>query len=663
MVTRPDAQVTPAASTPAAPSRGVTLRSVLLAFALLVVFAPAGFYGELMYKSVYVFASGAPAVAPLFTLFLLTALNPHLRRFGIRPLARGELLSVYAIVIIGGPLISHGILPWLIPYQIAQRYTARVSPEWEAVYFQYIPAWFGPTDFTTAEGYYFGHAAVPWAQWWTPLAAWLSFFLALFLCPLSLVVLLRRQWITHERLSFPIAQVPLELVKERGDARSEARLPADWAFWVGLLIPFTIGVINKLARLFPAIPGIPLSGLILMQAQQTGPQAGLGAISLELSPWIVAIAYIIPKDLSFSCWFFWFLRVAMVVAAISFGATPESPEGWYGSGFPAPHHQGGGAVLALAGWTLWSARRHLGRALRLAFSRWAEGDEPGEGATYRWAILGFLITFAYMVAFCVLAGTRPVIATAMVGLIVTYYVMWARLRAETGLSFIAFPFRVDEILTAPFGNRFLRVPEIAMLYDLRWAYFPGFGDSFEVSTGNALDAFKIADSARLRLPPLLAAMGAGFLLSMAVVTYTVLTGMYHYGFQNSAFINSGWLGPQLSFIGGRIYETVTNPTSIDLNGIVAMVAGGAIAILLGVMRLRFWWWPLHPVGFLASSCWGMHTTWMPFFVGWLLKVIVTRYGGLRLYRRTLPIAIGLIVGDFVSQGVWVVVGLLTQGRV
>jgi Domain of unknown function (DUF6784) len=184
-----------------------------------------------------------------------------------------------------------------------------------------------------------------------------------------------------------------------------------------------------------------------------------------------------------------------------------------------------------------------------------------------------------------------------------------------------------------------------------------------VSTGNALDAFKIADSARLRLPPLLAVMGVGFLLSMAVVTYTVLTGMYHYGFQNSAFINSGWLGPQLSFVGGRIYEMVTNPTDLDLNGIVAMAAGGVIAILLGVMRLRFWWWPLHPVGFLASSCWGMHTAWMPFFVGWLFKVAVTRYGGLRLYRRTLPIAIGLIVGDFVSQGVWVVVGLLTQGRV
>ena len=38
----------------------VRLRAVLLAFAILVVAAPIGFYGELMYKSVYAFASGAP---------------------------------------------------------------------------------------------------------------------------------------------------------------------------------------------------------------------------------------------------------------------------------------------------------------------------------------------------------------------------------------------------------------------------------------------------------------------------------------------------------------------------------------------------------------------------------------------------------------------------
>jgi hypothetical protein len=54
---------------------------------------------------------------------------------------------------------------------------------------------------------------------------------------------------------------------------------------------------------------------------------------------------------------------------------------------------------------------------------------------------------------------------------------------------------------------------------------------------------------------------------------------------------------------------------------------------------------------------------MPFFVGWALKSLVIRYGGLRLYRVTVPLAIGLIVGDMMNVGVWTAVALVTRGEV
>jgi hypothetical protein len=644
-------------------SRGLSWRAVLLAFAILIVIAPMGFYGELMYKAVYDFGGGAPAVAPLAFLFLLTALNPRVRRLGWRPFSRRELLAVYVIVLIGAPLISHGCLPWLIPYNVAQRYSALAVPVRETPYLRYLPNWFGPTDRAAIENYYVGGAAVPWALWWTPLAAWLSFFLALVLCPMCLIVLLRRQWISHERLAFPIAQVPLEMVQEPEGRAPGARFRKDSVFWIGVLIPFAIGFVNKLSTMVPAIPSVPISGVVLKEAEQTGVMAGLGRVELVLLPWLVAIAYLIPKDLSFSCWFFWFVQVAMVMVAISFGATAGSPEGWYTSDFPAVHHQGGGVVLTLTGWAFWAGRHHLRHCLRLAFGRPAAQRPTAEAWVYRSAIIGFVVTFTYMVVFCVAAGTRAVIALPMVGLIVTYYLMWARLRAETGLSLIAFPFRVDELLVAPLGNKILRDPEVVMLFNLRWSYFPGFSDSAEATTGNAIDGFKVADSARIGFEKLLPAMLVGFVLSMAVVTYVVLTGMYHYGFQQSGFISTGWLGPQLSFVRTRILDMLVERTEFDPNAIAAILAGGVIAVALSMLRLAFWWWPLHPIGYLAATCWGMHTAWIPFFVGWLSKVLVVRFGGLKLYRRTLPIAVGLIVGDMVSQGFWVIVSLLTRGAV
>lgn len=36
---------------------------------------------------------------------------------------------------------------------------------------------------------------------------------------------------------------------------------------------------------------------------------------------------------------------------------------------------------------------------------------------------------------------------------------------------------------------------------------------------------------------------------------------------------------------------------------------------------------------------------------------------LRLYRQTVPLAIGLIVGNLLNGAVWSVVALLTKGRV
>ncbi len=634
---------------------------MLIAFGLLVVLAPAAFYGELVYMSTYQFASGIPAMAPLVVLLLLTAVNPLAGRLGLRELTRRELLTIYSIVLVGSPLVTHGILAWMLPHTLIEYYLARAQPEWVTGVLPYLPPWSSPTQMEAVEGYFVGHAAVPWSQWWTPLAAWGTFMLALFVCTLSLVVLFRVQWISHERLSFPIAQVPLQMVREEGDgARRRGRLPGNWMFRIGFLVSFCGAFLSRLRGIFPAIPAIPLGETLLIPWQKVGPLAGLGDIWLVLYPWMIAIAYLIPKELSFSCWFFWIVRVAMTVLAIAAGATPRKPEEWYGSGFPAPYFQGGGAVLALGLWVLWIGRRHLKRALRMAFTFRGPGAEENAPLAYRWVLLGFLVSFGYMVWFSWASGCRPIVGVAIVTLIVAYYMMWTRLRAETGLGFVPFPMTVDSMLMGPLGNAAFRPREIATLINLNWAYFPGFGESFEVCTGNAMDSFKIADSARIPSRPLLAALAAGFVVALVVGIYTVMTGMYHYGFLNlrASLSGGGWLGEQLRSSGGQIFDALANPQKPDIPGILWMAAGGAIAIGLGLMRLRFWWWPFHPIGYLASNTWGMQQFYMPFFIGWLLKVLAIRYGGLRLYRATVPMAIGLIVGDMANEGLWVAVALI-----
>jgi len=643
---------------------GVTPRAVLLAFALLIVIAICAFYVEIAWRRVYEFGSGVPAMAPIVALFLLTALTgiPAFRRAGF---TRRELLSVFCITLVGAPLVSHGVLFWMIPKTIAYYYQARVNIVWETAFLQHVPTWFSPTSPAAVEGFFEGKSTVPWHEWWLPLGAWLSFMFALFACTFCLLVILQRQWITHERLSFPIAQIPLEMVsRAANNGERAARLPMAWVFWIGLGLSFLLNFLSTLNNKIPSLPAIPLGPTAIVQWQKVGPLAGLGEIDLVLWPWMIAVAYLIPKELSFSAWFFWLVRLALTVAAIAAGATPRRPEEWYETAFPAPYMQGGGAAFALAVWVLWIARQHIARAFRIAFGRERSRADAQEPLSYRLALIGFVITFAWMVAFFMLAGCRLVFGLVIISLIVGYYLMWARLRAETGLGFLPWPLEIQDAIVVPFGAGVFRPRELITLISTRWAFFPGFGESFEVVTGNSLETFKIADSAQISARRLAYATIAGFLIAMLFGAYLVLTRTYRLGYfglgVGSAYSWTSW---QTRNDGNRIFEYLTNPGQTDYNGLAAMAGGAVFAILLGIMRLRFWWWPFHPVGYIAANCWGMQWNYMPFFLGWAFKSVVIRYGGLRLYRATVPLAIGLIVGDLLNSGVWSVVALATRGRV
>lgn len=55
---------------------------------------------------------------------------------------------------------------------------------------------------------------------------------------------------------------------------------------------------------------------------------------------------------------------------------------------------------------------------------------------------------------------------------------------------------------------------------------------------------------------------------------------------------------------------------------------GALAtIAMTAARSRFVWFPLHPLGYLLAHTAPTQRAWFSFFLGWLCKVLVTRFGG------------------------------------
>ena len=52
---------------------------------------------------------------------------------------------------------------------------------------------------------------------------------------------------------------------------------------------------------------------------------------------------------------------------------------------------------------------------------------------------------------------------------------------------------------------------------------------------------------------------------------------------------------------------------------------------------------------------GLIWIWCPFLIAWLLKSTIVRYGGQRLYRRLIPLFLGLVLGNYVIGCVWAIV--------
>ena len=81
--------------------------------------------------------------------------------------------------------------------------------------------------------------------------------------------------------------------------------------------------------------------------------------------------------------------------------------------------------------------------------------------------------------------------------------------------------------------------------------------------------------------------------------------------------------------------------------------------LLMAAKQRFVWWPIHPMSLPVSSMWMTDTIVLSVFISWMIKGVILKFGGPALYRKGKPLFIGLVVGQFVAMGFWVVVDYLT----
>jgi hypothetical protein len=167
------------------------------------------------------------------------------------------------------------------------------------------------------------------------------------------------------------------------------------------------------------------------------------------------------------------------------------------------------------------------------------------------------------------------------------------------------------------------------------------------------------------LVALVLALGIGYLAS-AASTLTV-----HYNYQArldqaarsplDSHAQSGM--PTVALDDTRKYES---PAGIPASHspLVHAGAGAGVTGLMAFLRLRFDWWPLHPIGFLLVYTYPIAMIWFSLMLGWIAKALIVKFGGPPMMRAVRPIFLGLIIGESAAAACWLMVSLalLAGGR-
>ena len=585
----------------------------------------------------------------VFLLFVLTLiLNPLLKLIHPRAgLNRGELLVVYIMMVMASPIPTLFVGKFLsaisYPY-----YYATPENEWRELIHPHIPDWLMVHNVDIVKKFYEGggrNEPIPWAAWQPVFLAWLPFVWALFLVMISFMIVMRKQWVEHERLIYPLMQVSLAMTEQGRYGERVSPFFKNPVMWAGFAIPALWGTLHGLYNYFPEI--IPIAKEVDPLHLRLSIFHGVADMYVLLRFNIIGFFYFLKTEIAFSLWFFNLLAYAVRGIFGVLGITsPQTQSAGHGVHNLILAQQAMGAMLVLFLGGLWSARRHLRGVLRKAFLGDSSVDDSGEILSYRGAVVVLMASSVIMVGWLWLAGLPMVFGLAILFLGMVVLFGYSRVVAEGGLSDGEPPVVPAGILVSAVGSSVIGPQGLVVL-----------ATTFLWTTGRNFVMVSCANSLRLGEE-----LGGGkralfwvILLALAVSLSAAVWMIMTLGHQYGAINLWIWGGGEYSYA----EKLIRTPLEPHVWNWINTAIGATIMTLLMVARWLYVWWPLHPLGYAIGPIWIIDALWFNMFLAWLIKVVVLKYGGVGLYRKTRPFFMGMILGYFTPAGFYLIVDHFT----
>jgi hypothetical protein len=634
-------------------ARRVTWRSLLLGTAAVVAVAALSPYNDYALSNTSAVAGFLPLAAVVILFVLIVAINAPLHRWApSRALSPAELAVILLMVLVACGLTNWGLMRFFIPQPVVPFHIGATDPAfWKSFLALDLPAWLFPVSSVhdgrsdpVATWFYF-HVprgeATPWRAWIRPLIAWGIFALAMLATLAAMARLVLDQWMDNERLPFPLVQVQAALIEPPRPGKALNDLFRSPWLWVGLGGVFFIHSLSALStyqpRYFPKVSvGYNFTGIFAdppwFYLDEKVKRAAVSFI-------VVGVTYFIRSRVAFSLW-----AIYLLVNAVQMQQHNEiAPAAW------ADQHLG--ACIAFVLGIFWIGRHHWARIAR--------------GASHRTSFFFALIGIVIMLAWLTVVGVRLHMSVMIIAFILAAHLVVCRVVAETGLPF----YRTTILVSQAYSNLPLR------WFTGRDIYFAGvFSLLGPVTSRDSLMNFTMHGLGVAReagvddSPPQRRKIG-GAIASAIVLAFVVsaATTLYcQYAYPTPTQLDAV---PVRNFFGADYAprRDMVNPfnnfnqgqfTPRSHNPALHLGIGFGATALLEIGALWFANWPLLPVGIVA--CFGnpIGNAWFSILVGWLAKVLIVRFGGARLFDRARPMFIGLIFGEALAAGFWLIVNAI-----
>lgn len=621
-----------------------------------------------IYRQATLLGGGHFPLAPFFILLWLTILVAGLGNAFHRSWLTGrELLVIWILMVMVSGIAYTGLVRTFFINLTAPYHFATVGNNWGEMLQPLLPkAWY-PQNAGDIETLYNGFTGgrrmswpevfrnIPWSAWTLPLLVWGGFVLLCYGVMICMVNLLSRQWVQNERMNMPLLRVP-QLMEEAVDQGRLFRFFTDRFFLAGLLIPVFLHTLNGLNFYFPTIPQIPTLILAGPYFPKYGLFSGFHKLKIYIYPAFIGFAFLASRQISFSFWSFYILgglffgilgilgyNIPAAALGTTFGPTLSRPE----------ETQMIGAYLVFFLFIIWLARYHLADVLRQAVGAAPKKPTETEWFSTRIAFWGLVLGFLGVVLWCAYFGLPLMASFLVVGIFFVFMLVASRVICQGGIAYFTLTVAPIDGLIAFLGPKFFTQTGIAVAAVAQKVLFVDLRESLLPSLVHASSVTHHARNKRMLFVGMVVTLVLGVTVSFAAM----LSLCYKYGVRE---LQMDWATRTATTVYSNIVTLTQAPAYTGEWVMIFTIIGAAVMLTLVICYHRFYWWPIHPIGYLTAYSSAMWILWFSFFTGWLFNTLCMRYGGVVLFKRLRLFFVGLIVGDFLMGGIWAAVGLFSD---